>query len=215
MVVRRGGNFDLPGGRQLAINRQHLTDNLTLFFTHAALIGKGEITAAAHPFVDFGVVLLKLLVEPCELRPHLQVAKILHAKRDVRAGVLLPLPRVEQLAVAGIAIDQALRIGIKGVAEEEGAIGIAQILGGLERGLQKGIDGLTGGVLGDLGHHRRHQVECLPDFGKLLQHANHAVVILERVHARPGQFVFAGDQVLVEGLVHVPEEAQVYLRHPL
>ena len=88
--------------------------------------------------------------------------------------------------------------------QQELAIVIGQALGGLERHLQKRIDRLARRIFGHLHHHRRHQVEGLADVGKLLQHLDHAVVVLERVHARPGQLVLARDQVLIKRLVHVP-----------
>ena len=99
------------------------------------------------------------------------------------------------------------------MAQQKGAIVVVQLFGRLESQLQKRVDGLAGGILRDLGHHGRHQVEGLPHCGEFFQHAHHAVVVLERVHARPRQFVLAGNQVLIKRLVHVPEEAQVYLRH--
>jgi hypothetical protein len=97
--------------------------------------------------------------------------------------------------------------------QQECAVRIGEILRRLEGRLEKRILGIARGVLRHLRHHRRDQVERLPDFRKLLQNPRHAVVVLEGVHARPRQLVLAGDQVLVEGLVHVPEEAQIDARH--
>src|SRR5207244_13634752 len=56
-----------------------------------------------------------------------------------------------------------------------------------ESHLEKRVHGCAGGILLQLSHHGRHQVEGLPDVGKLLQDAHHAVVVLERVHAGPRQ----------------------------
>ena len=215
MVIRRGGDFDLARSGEFAILRHHLAHDFTLLFPHAMLVRQAEIASPRHPLADFGIVGLKLLVEPGQLRPHLQIAEILRAEHRPRAGIPLPQPGVQQFAVAGIAIDHALRVGIEGMAEQECAIGVAQLLGGFESELKERIDGVAGSVLGHLRHHGRHQVEGLTDLGKLLQHLHHAVVVLQRVHACPGEFVLAGNQVLIEGLVHVPQEAQVYLRHSL
>ena len=44
------------------------------------------------------------------------------------------------------------------------------------------------------------------DVGKLVQQFDHAVVVLERVQARPRQTIFARDQILVERLVLVPKQ---------
>src|SRR6185295_11641245 len=65
-----------------------------------------------------------------------------------------------------------------------------------------------GGVFGDLRHHGRNQIERLVYLGEFVQHADHAGVILQGVQARPGQFILAGPQILVERLVHVPQETK-------
>ena len=213
MVVRGGGDLDLARGRQPAVHRQHLAHDLALLLAHAALVGQREIAPAPHPFAHLGVLGLVLLVEPGELRPHLQVAKIPRAEQVPRARALLPLPRTVQLAVARVAVDHALRIGVEGMLQQEGALRVGQVLGRLEGRLEERVHGLARGVLRHLRHHRRHQVEGLPDFRKLLQNPRHAVVILEGVHARPRQLVLAGSQVLVEGLVHVPQKAQMNAGH--
>ncbi len=53
------------------------------------LVGRREVAAAADPVVDFRVVLLKLFVEPGQLRPHLQIAEFLRAEETARARALL------------------------------------------------------------------------------------------------------------------------------
>src|SRR4051794_21202166 len=51
------------------------------------------------------------------------------------------------------------------------------------------------------------------DFREVFEDFHHAVVILQRVHSRPRQPVFSGDQILVKGLVHVPKKADVDMWH--
>src|SRR5215831_1396155 len=51
------------------------------------------------------------------------------------------------------------------------------------------------------------------DLRELLEDLHHAVVVLERVHASPGQVVVSRDQVFVEGLMHVPQEAEMNTGH--
>ena len=48
---------------------------------------------------------------------------------------------------------------------------------------------------------------------ELVQQFDHAVIVFECMHPYPREAIFAGDQVLVEGLVHVPEEDQTNRRH--
>src|SRR5262249_33077997 len=75
------------------------------------------------------------------------------------------------------------------------------------------VDGFSRGVFVHLRYHRGHEIEGLPDLRKLLEDAHHAVVVLERMHARPRKLVLARDEVLVIRLVHMPEETQVNSRH--
>ena len=107
-----------PVAASFRYSGNHLPDDLALLFAHAALVGKREIAPAPHPFAHLRIVLLKLFVEPRQLRPHLQIAEFLRAEEAARAGALLRLPRVEELAVARIAVDHVLRIGIEGVLAE-------------------------------------------------------------------------------------------------
>jgi len=51
------------------------------------------------------------------------------------------------------------------------------------------------------------QVEGLVDLGKFFQDVHHPVVILERVHARPGELVLAESKVLRKRLVQCAIES--------
>ena len=132
MVVRRGGNFDLAGSGEPGVLRQHAADNLALLFAHAALVIQGEIAAALDPLAHLRVIGLKLFVEPGELRPHLHIAQFLGAEHGARTGCLLRVARVEELAVARVAVDHVRRIGIERVLQEQLALFFGQVLGGLE-----------------------------------------------------------------------------------
>jgi len=52
----------------LAYSGRTLGDDLALLFAPATLIGEREMAAALDPFADFGIVLLKLLInhESCD-----------------------------------------------------------------------------------------------------------------------------------------------------
>ena len=170
--------------------------------------------ALGEQFAHLGVGGVELFVEPGQLRPHLQIAEILRRKSGgAPFQAVLRLPRVEQLAVARIALDHVLRIGVERMLQQETLFRLGERFGGLQRQLQKWIAGLAAGVLVHLRHHGGHQVESLAHVGEFSQDLDHAVVVFERVHARPGQLVLARDQVLIERLVHVPEEAEIDLRH--
>jgi hypothetical protein len=57
----------------------------------------------------------------------------------------------------------------------------------------------------ELHEQRRHEVERDLDRRKLAEQGDHAEVILQRMHPDPRQDVFARYEVLVERLVHVPQ----------
>ena len=193
-----------PVAASLRVRRQHAAHDLALLFAHAALVIQGEIAAPLDPAAHLRVVGLELLVEPGELRPHLHVAQFLGAEHIARAGPLLCGTRVEQFAVARVAVDHVRRIGIERMLQEVLALVLGQVLGRLEREIEKRVARLPGRVLFHLRHHGRHEVEGLLHFGEIFQNAHHAVVVLEGVHARPGKLVFAGSKVFIKRLMHVP-----------
>ena len=60
----------------------------------------------------------------------------------------------------------------------------------------------------DLDEQRWTEIERHPDLRELLEDCHHAAVVLQRVHAHPRQDVLAGREVLVERLVHVPQQGE-------
>ena len=215
MIKRRGRNLDLPAQRETPVGGQHQPQNLPLFAPHQGLIRQTEIAALFDQVAHFRIVLLELLVKPGQLRQDLQVPKRLAAERapralDVPAGCL---PGVIQLAIARIAVNHALRIGVKRVSQQEPLLAFGQVFSRFESRLQKRIGRHAPRVLVHLHHHRRHQVERLAHLRKLLQDLDHAVVIFQRMHARPGQLILARDQVLVKRLMHVPKETEMDTWH--
>src|SRR6267378_2514146 len=103
--------------------------------------------------------------------------------------------------------------GLKEILEHPVALGLRERFGGRLRPAEERVGSRAGGVFLDLFHHRRDQVEGLMYRWKLAQELHHAVIILECVKARPRQLVFAGKQVLIDRLVHVPDEAEIDLGH--
>ena len=158
----------------------------------------------------------KLFVEPCDLGEHLKVAEVLSAEGGAAVDhVLLRLMSVIEFAEARIAVDHAAGIGHEEIAQDEGAFFVGEGFGGFQGDVEERVIGLAARVLFHLHHHGGHQVEGLLDLREFLEDFDHAVVVFEGVHAGPREAVFARGQVLVEGLVHVPEEAEVDSRHGL
>ncbi len=179
------------------------------------LIFEAEVAALLDQLLRLRIRRQNLFVEPGDLREHLKVAEGLHSKGAASAlhAVAGSQPGVIQLAVSRIAINHVVRIGMKRVLEKKTLLGLGQILGRLEYGLEKRLDGDAARVLIHLHHHGWHQVEGLMHLREFLQDFHHAVVVFHGVQARPGEMVLSRDQVLVEGLMHVPQEAEVDSRH--
>src|ERR1051326_149408 len=155
------------------------------------------------------------LVEPGDLREHLQVGEILGQKiffstlRRI-TGTAKTLP---QFAIAGIAADHVGGIGLEQILQRKTAFVLGQVAGGLGSDVEKRVLRGSRNVILNLGDQRWNEVEGLMDVGKLVQQFDHAVVVLEGVQAYPGQAVFAGDQIFIKGLVLMPKDNNAKHRH--
>ncbi len=97
-----------------------------------------------------------------------------------------------------------LDVSLKQIAPHEAALRFRQTFDGHDGDIEKRIGRRAGGVFFDLRDHRRHQVEGLAHMGKFFQDLHHSRVIFQRMQPGPRQLIFAGPQILVERLVHVP-----------
>jgi hypothetical protein len=100
---------------------------------------------------------------------------------------------------------------VERVGQQEPLVVVGEIGGGLQPERERAIAGAILGERFELHDQRRHHVEGDAHVGKLPQQRHHAVVVLQPMQPDPGEDVFAGHQILVERLVHVPEERD--LRH--
>ena len=216
VIVGRGAEFDCAARGSRAVSGQHGLQNLMLLAHHKALVFFAETLAFFHQGRDAGII-LEELVEPGQLREHLEVAVVALAEGDGGLGGVWPggAHLLPELAVAGIAADHALAVGLEQIAEGEAAFLWVELGGGLGGHIPEGILEEPGAVVLDLRDQRGHDVEVLVNAGELLQQFDHAVVVLEGVQTHPRQAIFTADQVLVKGLVHVPqkEKSDTTLRH--
>src|ERR1039457_4770224 len=84
VIVRRGGDFDLADAGHLAIDREDLAEDLQLFASHQPLVVERVIGAFGKQVANFGVGGAELLVEPDQLRDHLEVPEILGGETAAR-----------------------------------------------------------------------------------------------------------------------------------
>ena len=92
------------------------------------------------------------------------------------------------------------------VLEHEADVVLVEILGRLEAELERAVARAIGGEGLELHQHGRDQVEGDLDLGELAHERDHAVIVLEGMQAHPRQDVLVSDQILVERLVHVPQD---------
>src|SRR5262245_11913031 len=145
-------------------------------------------------------------VDPRQFLPDLQVAQIVDRK-VLRRRAARPVGTLTQkLRVASVWLDHPLVLRRKEVLDDERLVFRGQRLGRLQAKLQIPVVGLIGRECLQLHEERRHQVERGANLRELLQQRHHAVVVLQGMQANPRQDVLARDEVLVIGLVHVPEE---------
>ena len=208
VIERRRGDLDLPLLRKAAIDIGNHSQLLQLLGGEHRLVCGTIIAFAPNQFLQVRIVSKKLFVKPGQLREHLQVAKggIVESAQATLGVFVHGLPSLVQLAVSRVAIDHPLHIGLKEVAQNELAFAVRQAHCVFVSAAQEGIDRHPARILVQLHEHRRHQVKSLMHLRKIFKYLDHAVVVLERVQAGPGQLVFTRYQILVKGLVHVPDE---------
>src|SRR5688500_12314881 len=107
--------------------------------------------------------------------------------------------------------DHPRTMRMKKVRDGERALLLGQRVGPLQPDLEVSIARLVARKRLDLHQHRRHEVECEAHRGELTDERHHSPVVLERVQPHPRQDVLAGQQVLVQRLMHVPQ--QRHARH--
>ena len=112
----------------------------------------------------------------------------------------------EQFGVARKRIDHARPMRVEELLDTEHAFLVGEPIGRLEPDLEMAIAGIIARKRLDLHEQRGNQIEGQPDGGELLQERHHAPVVLGGVQTDPRQNMLTCDQVLIKGLMHVPEE---------
>ncbi len=207
MVKRRRRQLHLLLAGGFGVSRQDGTDDLHLLADHQFLLAPAEVAALADQLANLRL-LEKKFVEPRQLRKHLQVGVILIAQAVDHEIEIAPrsLHPLVKLAVARIAVDHAFGVGMEQVLQSAAPVFEAQFRRRPGDKLKQRVAGRSRRVILKLPDQRWHKVEILVNAGKLFQQLDHAVVVFESVHTHPRHTICPGHQVLVKGLMHVPEE---------
>ena len=214
-VIERGGrNFDRPLLRGLGIGWQNLAQQIPLARNHKLLIFQRIVATLVHQRGNI-FIFQKELVKPRNLGHDLQVGEVLRPKVFLRAfgGIAVLAKSLAQLLIPRVAADQVHWVRLEQIPQRELPLLLGQILGWFRRYVKKWILRRPRDIILDLRDQRRHQIEILVNGGKLIQHLHHAVIIFQRMQTHPGQAVLARDQILVKGLVLMPEKNQAEDRH--
>src|SRR6185503_18443297 len=102
--------------------------------------------------------------------------------------------------------DHPWTMRMKEVRDGERALILSQRVCPLESDLEVAIARLITGKRFELHQHRRHEVERQAHRGELTEQRHHAPVVLQPVQPHPRQDVLPGQQVLVQRLMHVPQQ---------
>ena len=95
---------------------------------------------------------------------------------------------------------------VEEVRDRERALLLGQRVGSLQPDLEMRIARLVARKRLELHQHRGHEVEGQAHRGELPEQRDHPPVVLQRVQPHPRQDVLPCEQVLVERLMHVPQE---------
>ena len=98
---------------------------------------------------------------------------------------------------------------MKEVLEDEHDVEVRQLDRRLEAQLEIAIARPIFGERFELNEQRWNEVEGGANIRELPQERDHSVVVLEPVQAHPRQDVLLGGEILVKGLVHVPQDGDL------
>src|SRR3954464_1767215 len=120
VVIRGGRNLDAAPLSRGTVSWQHPRQQLSLAVNYKRLVFMGVSTALANQFRYLGLEQEKL-VEPCQLRKHLQVGEIAIGEIFMRffRGLLVRALLLPKLLVARIAGDHVSWIRLKQVLQSE------------------------------------------------------------------------------------------------
>ena len=190
MVKRRRGDLNRPLLCPCLIGRKNLSHQLLLPGNHKLLVVQRVLTT----LLDQGCNVLlfqKKLVEPRNLRQHLQIREILRREQPLcalRRSPVLPKP-LPQLPVPWIPPNHVRWIRLKQILQRKPPLVRRQILRRLGHHIQKRILRRPLHVVLNLRHQRRHNVKVLVNVRKLIQQLHHTVVVFQGVQPHPRQAV--------------------------
>ncbi len=170
-----------------------------------------EISAFGDERADARVAIEVKRIDPRQLVPDLQVPQVLAGEPRGRRKAVdrrwqRPPALRQKFGVPRVDIDHPLALGVKKVVERKLDVPLVERRGIFETDFEVPIARTISGKCLELHQERWHQIERHPHLGKLAQERDHAVVILQCVEPHPREDVLVCHEVLVERLVHVPQD---------
>ena len=212
MEERRGGQLDLSPRRSLAVFGNHALKNLELDDAEGRFVLLREVASFVEERADAGIPIEIEGIEPYELVPHLQIADLGDRELsglDTWTHAAIQPALGKQVCIAGVRVDHPRPVRVEEVLDRKRALVLGECLRGLQPDFEVAISSLRARERLELHEHRRHEVEGDLHGRELPKERHHPVIVLQPMETDPRQDVLSGHQILVERLMHVPED-----RHP-
>jgi len=207
VIEGRGGELNGAAARSFSVCRKHSRQDLSLFGEHELLVFASIVSLLANECGDVRVV-EKELIKPGKLGENLEIGVILSAEVALTALQRKAMRSygLVQLEIPRIASDQIGQIRLEEIAKGKSFLFRGELGSGLGDDFKKRISGASGDIFLELHDERGDKIEVLVNVRKFVEQLDHPVVVLKSMHANPGQAIFAGHEVLIERLMHVPKE---------
>ena len=154
------------------------------------------------------------LIDPGQLVPDLEVSVVVGRElRDARMHVGASSAPRQKLCIPRERVDHPRPVRVEEVVQAERFFLLGKLIGGFQADFQMPITCLLTGERFQLDEHRWNEIEGDFDIRELAQERHHAPVILQCVQSDPRKNVLAGNQILVERLMHVPEQSDARHNH--
>ncbi|MNY00119.1 hypothetical protein D3C86_1326020 [compost metagenome] len=215
VVEGRRGQLHLARLGEALVGGDDAADQLALLADDQLAIGLGEVAPPLDQGQQVRIGLLPEGIEPRQVEPDREVHPLLDV--ELANGLLegeLGEQRVafeRKLAVARMLDEHAIPVEIEEALEKVALVVEAVLAHRHQRQLERAIDGAVVTVVDQLLQQGRHEVEGLVQRRELLQELRHVEVVLDGMQAHPRHEVLARQAVLVEGLMHVPDDGNAEL----
>ena len=207
MIVRSGRQLDLSPFGELAVQGDHLGQQVALLVQEPLLLVFGVVPPLGFERGQLGVFLEQQRVDPGQVRPDLKVAEVAGAESSggPLGGVGPRSAKHVQLMISRVRPDHRVGERHEEVVEQVEDVLAFQAVDRLAGGDQVFV-GRAFDVSLKLAEEAGDEIDCALELGDFLQVQGHSEVVFGGVEPHPRHRVFAGDVVRVVWLVLMPHQ---------